>query len=201
MNANEIIKNKIEELINKKVLKVNTYKAGDIIYREGETCEYLGYLLKGKINISTISDGDNEEIISVINEGCFFGHFLLFQDDNKFLGDVSSTIFSKVVFIKKPILLNVLMTDIDFLNAYLTVITKESFQVRQQVKLLSHKKALDRVIYYLKTNNKNEYIEIRSVTSLAKRLNLPRETVSRMLSKLINEEKIEKTGYVYRVKI
>ena len=201
MNKYEIVKNKILELVDNKTLKVTLYKAGDIIYREGEICNYLGYLLKGKINISTISEEDNEETISVINEGCFFGHFLMFQDNKKYLGDINVSVSSKIVFISKTLLLNILSNDKEFLEAYLSIITNESFLVKQQVKLLSHKKAIDRVVYYLKTNSINSCIEIKSITYLSKKLNLPRETVSRSISKLIKEGKLIKKEYKYYISI
>ena len=201
MNNSEIIRNKILKLIDEGTLKISSYKAGDIIYREGEVCSSLGYILKGKINISTISEEESEETISVINEGGFFGHFLMFQDKKKYLGDINVSVSSKIVFISKTLLLNLLTNDKEFLEAYLSIITNESFLVKQQVKLLSHKKSIDRVIYYLKTNSINNHIEIKSITLLSKKVNLPRETVSRMISKLIKENKIKKKGYMYYIAI
>ncbi len=201
MNNSEIIRNKILKLIDEGTLKISSYKAGDIIYREGEVCSSLGYILKGKINISTISEEESEETISVINEGGFFGHFLMFQDKKKYLGDINVSVSSKIVFISKTLLLNLLTNDKEFLEAYLSIITNESFLVKQQVKLLSHKKSIDRVIYYLKTNSINNHIEIKSITLLSKKVNLPRETVSRMISKLIKENKLIKKGYMYYIAI
>ena len=125
MNNSEIIRNKILKLIDEGTLKISSYKAGDIIYREGEVCSSLGYILKGKINISTISEEESEETISVINEGGFFGHFLMFQDKKKYLGDINVSVSSKIVFISKTLLLNLLTNDKEFLEAYLSIITNE----------------------------------------------------------------------------
>ena len=46
------------------------------------------------------------------------------------------------------------MTNKVFLNAYLCDISIEAFRIEQQVKMLSHKKNIDRIIYYLENNSK-----------------------------------------------
>ena len=84
------------------------------------------------------------------------------------------------------------MTNKVFLNAYLCDISIEAFRIKQQVKMLSHKKNIDRIIYYLKNNNVDGKIDIKSVTNLSKIVNLPRENVSRILTKLVKDGYIKK---------
>ena len=56
-------------------------------------------------------------------------------------------------------------------------------------KILAHKNIEDRIYYYLNTkiNNRNNIVDIKNVTDLAKKLNLPRPSVSRSLT--LMEEK------------
>ena len=193
MTNKEIIKHEIQKLINEKKIITTKIQSGGVLFNEGETCEYLGYLLKGKLNISTLSFKDKEEIISTINEGEFFGQFLIFNDNNStYLGDVIAIKNSEIALINKNTLDNILMTNKVFLNAYLCDISIEAFRIKQQVKMLSHKKNIDRIIYYLKNNNVDGKIDIKSVTNLSKIVNLPRENVSRILTKLV------KDGYIKR---
>lgn len=193
MTNKEIIKHEIQKLINEKKIITTKIQSGGVLFNEGETCEYLGYLLKGKLNISTLSFKDKEEIISTINEGEFFGQFLIFNDhNNTYLGDVIAIKNSEIALINKNTLDNILMTNKVFLNAYLCDISIEAFRIKQQVKMLSHKKSIDRIIYYLKNNNIDGKIDIKSVTNLSKIVNLPRENVSRILTKLV------KDGYIKR---
>ena len=193
MTNKEIIKHEIQKLINEKKIITTKIQSGGVLFNEGETCEYLGYLLKGKLNISTLSFKDKEEIISTINEGEFFGEFLIFNEkNNKYLGDVISLKNSEIALLNRYELDKLLMNNIEFLNAYLGVISEEAFRIKQQVKMLSHKKNIDRVIYYLENNNTNGVIDIKSITSLAKIVNLPRENVSRIISKLVKDGYIAK---------
>ena len=193
MTNKEIIKHEIQKLINEKKIITTKIQSGGVLFHEGETCEYLGYLLKGKLNISTLSFKDKEEIISTINEGEFFGQFLIFNESNStYLGDVIAIKNSEIALINKNTLDNILMTNKVFLNAYLCDISIEAFRIKQQVKMLSHKKNIDRIIYYLENNSINKRINIKSVTNLSKIVNLPRENVSRILTKLV------KDGYIKR---
>ena len=193
MTNKEIIKHEIQKLINEKKIITTKIQSGGVLFNEGETCEYLGYLLKGKLNISTLSFKDKEEIISTINEGEFFGQFLIFNDSNStYLGDVIAIKNSEIALINKNTLDNILMTNKVFLNAYLCDISIEAFRIKQQVKMLSHKKNIDRIIYYLENNNVDGKIDIKSVTNLAKIVNLPRENVSRILTKLVKDGYIKK---------
>ena len=193
MTNKEIIKHEIQKLINEKKIITTKIQSGGVLFNEGETCEYLGYLLKGKLNISTLSFKDKEEIISTINEGEFFGQFLIFNDNNStYLGDVIAIKNSEIALINKNTLDNILMTNKVFLNAYLCDISIEAFKIKQQVKMLSHKKNIDRIIYYLENNNVDGKIDIKSVTNLAKIVNLPRENVSRILTKLVKDGYIKK---------
>ena len=194
MTNKEIIKHEIQKLINEKKIITTRIQSGGVLFNECETCEYLGYLLKGKLNISTLSFKDKEEIISTINEGEFFGQFLIFNESTStYLGDVIAIKNSEIALINKNTLDNILMTNKVFLNAYLCDISIEAFRIKQQVKMLSHKKNIDRVIYYLENNNTNGVIDIKSITSLAKIVNLPRENVSRIISKLV------KDGYITKI--
>ncbi len=193
MNAKDIIKNKIENLISSNIVQILKVSSGGLIFNEGDTCESLGYVYKGKINISTLSISSKEEIISTISDGDFFGQFLIFnEENNKYLGDIIANKNSEVVLISKELLYKLFMTDKEFLSAYLSKVSNEAYKIKQQVKLLSHKKNIDRVIYYLKTNNINKEIDIKSITNLSKIVNLPRENVSRIISKLERDGLITK---------
>ena len=194
MKLNDIIFNKFSLLVSTNQIKPIFYKSKDILFKEGDSCNFLCYILEGEIEITTSSYNGNQEVISIIKEHDFFGQYILFQDNGKYLGEVIANKPTKIIKISKDTLLNLMMNDKLFLDAYISLISNESFNIKQQVKLLSHKNALDRVIFYLENNSINNECHIDSVSSLAKNINLPRETVSRILSKL------ENTGFLIKNK-
>lgn len=192
MNKNDVINNFFLKIIKENNLKIYEYKSKDIIFRESSPCKNICYILSGEVEISTLSYNGNQEVISQIKENNFFGQYILFQENGKYLGDVVAKGTLKLIMISKNELLNYLSNDLEFLEAYISFISNESFNIKQQVKLLSHKNALDRVIFYLENNSINNICYIESVSELARYINLPRETVSRMLSRLENDRFIIK---------
>ena len=192
MNKNDVINNFFLKIIKENNLKIYEYKSKDIIFRESSPCKNICYILSGEVEISTLSYNGNQEVISQIKENNFFGQYILFQENGKYLGDVVAKGALKLIMIPKNELLNYLSNDLEFLEAYISFISNESFNIKQQVKLLSHKNALDRVIFYLENNSINNICYIESVSELARYINLPRETVSRMLSRLENDRFIIK---------
>lgn len=49
------------------------YRAGDIIFRQGDAAEAVYYLQNGKIKISTMAESGKEAVIAILEPGDFFG--------------------------------------------------------------------------------------------------------------------------------
>lgn len=194
MKNNDIIFKKVSSLLSEGVFKQISYKSKDIIFKEGEPCKKVAYILSGEVEIETLSYNGNQDVISIIHEHEFFGQYLLFQNNGKYLGDCKAKGNLSLVLLSKEELLSFLHSDLSILEAYISMISSDSYLIKQQVKLLSHKNALDRVIYYLENKSLKNEVLITSVSDLAKEINLPRETVSRALTKL------EKESFILRDK-
>ena len=71
-----------------------------------------------------------------------------------------------------------------FLECYINLIAEKTIKFTIKTKLLSHKNIRSRIIYYLEIN---KYSIKKNISFLAKELVLPRPSVSREISKMINE--------------
>ena len=167
-------------------LKTKDLKKDDVLFREGDVCHYACIVLDGEIIIRTIDDSGNEIIFAKTKKGQIFGNNLLFSSDKKYKGDVIATKDTKVLFIGKKELLNILQTNTQFLIAYLSEQANITKELNSKIKLSSLSSAKERFMFYLKEHNNN--IEYTSITSLSKELGLQRETLSRLLSKLKKEK-------------
>ena len=199
MKNNDVIFNEFSKLISKGLIKTYSYKSKAIIFKEGDLCKRVCYIISGNVEIETLSYNGNQEIISILDEHEFFGQYLLFQDDGRYLGDVIAKGNVTLIMLSKEELLELFINNKLLLESYISSISKDSFLIKQQVKLLSHKNALDRIIYYLESHNKDNIIKIESVSLLAKEINLPRETVSRALTKLENDSFIERNKNIIKL--
>jgi CRP-like cAMP-binding protein len=53
--------------------RVVRYRAGDIIYSQGDTCESVFYIQKGEAKLAVLSPSGKEAIVAVFEPGDFFG--------------------------------------------------------------------------------------------------------------------------------
>ena len=187
--------NNLLDLLTQKEKKTVIYKKldkGEILFLEDATCNSIGVIIDGQIDIVSYSFSGKEMIYNSLKKNDVFGNNLLFSDSPKYKGNVISKDKSLVGLINKENLLTILMNNDKFLIEYLKIQSNFGKSLNAQIKLLSLDNALDRFQYYLFSNN-NE-VHYKNVASLAKSLHLERETLSRLLSKL------EKEGVIYRDK-
>lgn len=182
-----------------------SYKAGNIIFNAGEVCNAIGYLEKGEASIITITHTEKEETITYLNTHSIFGDMLIFASSNIYLGHCIAKSECLIRYIKKENL-NILLENKSYLNSYLTLISNKAQKIKKENKLLRHTNLTDRLIHYLLEESlkyNSNVVEIKNVSVLANILSVPRPTISRLLTKLKNENIIEikKTGQMCFIKI
>ena len=177
-------------LSNKELKKVinKSLKTNDIIFRENDICHYVGIVTNGELTIRSINSDGKEIIYAKIKKGQCFGNNLIFSDEKKYKGDVIATKNSEVILLDEKLMLEVLKNNSAFLIAYLNEQANVIKELNSRIKLLSMDYAYERFMFYLKEHNNK--IEYTSITSLSKELNIQRETLSRLVSKLKRDKQI-----------
>ena len=182
---------------------IKKYPANTLLFHEGEECGSVGIILKGQVIISTITKMDKEYIINVLNKGDLFGDTLLFSDKTIYLGEGIISKDSEILFLSRELLLEMFKEQTFLLN-YLSIITKKSKDLRERLKLLSHKSIEDRILFYLSSESKrlnSNKIPIKSKEALAQLLNIPRPSLSRELINLKEKGIIEYNRYFIKLMI
>ncbi len=191
MNITDLLSNK-----EKKTLIIKSLKKDDILFYELDLCECIGIILEGSVNITSYLEDGKQIIYNIINKDGIFGNNLLFSSNPYFKGDIQANCDTKIALIYKNNLIKLLQSNEQFLIEYIKHQSNFAKQLNSRIKLLSIDNAEERFYYYLHENN--NIINIESVSELARNLNLQRETVSRLLSKLIKENKIIKTKNIIK---
>ena len=191
MNITDLLSNK-----EKKTLIIKSLKKDDILFYELDLCECIGIILEGSVNITSYLEDGKQIIYNTINKDGIFGNNLLFSSNPYFKGDIQANCDTKIALIYKNNLIKLLQSNEQFLIEYIKNQSNFAKQLNSRIKLLSIDNAEERFYYYLHENN--NIINIESVSELSRNLNLQRETVSRLLSKLIKENKIIKTKNMIR---
>ena len=191
------MKENILELLNNVEKNKLTYKKllkDEILFHEGDKCNNVGILISGELIISSYTFNGHEIIFNDIKENDIFGNNLIFSSSVK--KQVSTITFSmcspqiSLISFISSLLIELLSSNNLFLKAYLRLQSDNAKSLNDKIKLLSFKNIEERFIYYLYLNN-NE-ITFSSITNLASLLNIERETLSRLISKLVNKKLISK---------
>ena len=192
MNILDLLKQNEKEKISYLNLKQN-----QTLFHEGEECKSIFIIIEGQITILNYSLNGNEEIISILNKNDVFGNALIFSNNNHYLGEIIATKPTKLAIINKNELLFFLQNNKSFLECYINLIAEKTIKFTIKTKLLSHKNIRSRILYYLEINN---YSVKKNISFLAKELVLPRPSVSREISKMINEDiiYIENNKIIYK---
>lgn len=175
-----------------KVIKINSYKKESYLFHENEECNEIGIVLEGSVEISTTLINGQEVIFRKLNKDDIFGMNLVFSLNNRYKGNIVAKTDCKVGFIKRLDLLKLLQKNDSLLLEYLKEQSNIGLESSEKIKLLSFSNAEDRLIYYLTINN--NVVEYQTITLLAKELGIQRETLSRLITKLINKKVIKKTA-------
>ena len=172
-------------------IRILSFKKDTILFNEGDECQNISIVKDGKVNIVSYTLEGKEIIYRQLNEGEMFGNNLIFSSHPHYRGDVVAKSDGILFMIEKDKLLSIMMSNKNFLEAYLSEASNFSIELNKDIKLLTFNNAEDRVLYLLSLS-KNR-LEYNSVTDLAKRLFLTREATSRALHKL-EAEKLIKIG-------
>lgn len=163
---------------------------GNIIHHEGDVCENIGIIISGKVDIISYSFEGKEILINSLKSGDIFGNNLLFSSSPIYKGDIIAKEKCVIAFINKENLIYLLQNNVEFLNEYLNIQSDFGKSLNARIQLLSFPNAEERLFYY--ASKSNNVIEFKNVTSLAATLGVQRETLSRLLTTLIDRHLIKK---------
>ena len=163
---------------------------GSTIYHEGDVCESIGIIISGKVDIVSYSFAGKEMLINSLKAGEIFGNNLLFSSAPIYKGNVIAKEKCVIAFINKENLINLLQNNREFLELYLKAQSDFGKSLNARIQLLSFPNAEERLFYYASKNN--GIIEFKNVTTLAATIGVQRETLSRLLTNLIERHLIKK---------
>lgn len=163
---------------------------GEVLFREGELCTQIGIVKEGTLVISSYTFEGKEIVFNTINEGMMFGNNLLFSKEPHYKGNVTALTNTSVYLIDEINLLALGARNKAFLKEYLTIMANTTISLNTRVKLLSFNTLSERLNYDLFIHN--GVLPFKSISALSKELNVERETLSRYISKLVDDELLKK---------
>ena len=173
-----------------KLLNMRSLKKGTVLFHESDKCESIGIVINGQISIVSYLIDGKEIVYNQITNNGIFGNNLLFSSEPYYKGNIIIDVDSEIAFINKKDLVKLLSDNDLFLTEYLKIQSDFGKTLNNKIKLLSIDSAEERFYFYM--HEHSNAIKYSSISDLAKKLYLKRETLSRLISKLLKQKKIKK---------
>lgn len=173
-----------------KLLNMRFLKKGTVLFHENDKCESIGIVINGQISIVSYLIDGKEIVYNQITNNGIFGNNLVFSSEPYYKGNIIVDVDSEIAFINKKDLVKLLSDNDLFLTEYLKIQSDFGKTLNNKIKLLSIDSAEERFYFYM--HEHSNAIKYSSISDLAKKLYLKRETLSRLISKLLKQKKIKK---------
>lgn len=177
-------KNEILEFFKDANYTIRNFSKGDIIAMEGASCNTIGLVLAGNIDIKRLLT--NKVIhVSSFTSGNLFGEVIAFSDTNVYPATVISSTNSEIMFIKKEDFIKFCTSHDDFLGMFLKELTNKIFILNRSITGLSFSTIRQKLSNFILEEYRlygSKFIRLNSTKEkLAESLGIPRPSLSREL--------------------
>jgi len=178
-----------------KIIFINTYAKGEVIFQEGEKGDSLYIVLKGQVKVCLYDEDGREYILAAIGKDGFFGELALI-DELPRSANVITLEDSELLIIRRNDFTRLLMENPTITIAILKVLSRRLREADERIKWLAFLSVEGRVLKYLLGIGEKEgvkvkdYIIIEKGTTqidIASSCGCSRETVSRMVKSLVKK--------------
>lgn len=182
----------------KQYLVYKKYEAKTNVFKENDFCDCIGIVTEGKVEIISYLDDGKQIVYNSIDENQIFGNNLVFSSNPYFKGDIVTKTKCTIGFIYQKQLIKILQSNENFMIEYLKKQADFTKQLNDNIKIMSISNMEERLYYLLKTNDGK--LKYETISELAHKLFMQRETLSRLISKLEKQSKIKKENhYIFHI--
>lgn len=178
------------------VTKSESFRKGEIIFREGEHSESLFVIKAGLIKLSKISQDGKEQIIRLLFQGDFFGQFALLQNES-YYANAEALEETIVCSIEKQLFIQTLEKSPSMALRMIDALNSRLYQADEWMSLLSLmavEQRLARIILLFaeKLHTSNAFFTLPvSKRDLASIIGTTPETLSRKLVTFVDQQVIQ----------
>ena len=199
LQGNEFFNNlnneEIENLISNIRYSVKSYKKGEVIANEEDTCNNLGFVVEGTIEIQRIYLSGKQITLKRLSNGDVFGEALIFSKKSKYPSTVISFSDSNILYISKADILKLCTINEEVLGNFMSALSNKIFMLNSKIKSIAFKSIKHKVINFILEQakiQKSETINLKeSKEEIASSMGIPRPSLSRELMNLRDLNYIE----------
>lgn len=178
-----------------KIIFVNTYSKGEVVFQEGEKGDSLYIILKGQVKVCLYDEDGREYILAAIGKDGFFGELALIDELPRSANAITLE-NSELLIIRRHDFTRLLMENPTITIAILKVLSRRLRETDERIRWLAFLSVEGRILKYLLSVGEKEGVKVKDYIiiekgptqiDIASSCGCSRETVSRMIKSLVKK--------------
>nr|WP_314657451.1 Crp/Fnr family transcriptional regulator [uncultured Fusobacterium sp.] len=192
---NNIDEKTIKNILEKTRYEIRNYSPNESIAFRGDEVKGLYIILKGTLITEMLTEEGNIIKIEELVPSDVIASAFIFGKRNSFPVDLSAKDKAEILFIERKEFLKLLFSQEKILENFLNEISNKTQLLTSKIwNSFNNKTIKKKFCDYVKKNQKDNLFSIQNLGALAEFFGVERPSLSRVLSDLVKDEKLERIG-------
>ena len=192
---NNIDEETIKNILEKTRYEIRNYSPNESIAFRGDEVKGLYIILKGTLITEMLTEEGNVIKIEELVPSDVIASAFIFGKKNSFPVDLTAKDEVEILYVERKEFLKLLFSQEKILENFLNEISNKTQLLTNKIwNSFNNKTIKKKFCDYVKKNQKNNLFFIQNLGALAEFFGVERPSLSRVLSKLVKDEKLERIG-------
>ena len=192
---NGIDEKTIKNILEKNKYEIKKYSPNESIAFRGDEVRGLYIILKGTLTTEMLTEEGNVIKIEELVPSDVIASAFVFGKKNSFPVDLNAKDEAEILFIERKEFLKILFSKEKILENFLNEVSNKTQLLTSKIwNSFNNKTIKKKFCDYVKKNQKNNLFSIQHLGALAEYFGVERPSLSRVLSDLVKDEKLERIG-------
>ncbi|PHI04780.1 Crp/Fnr family transcriptional regulator [Fusobacterium polymorphum] len=192
---NGIDEKTIKNILEKNKYEIKKYSSNESIAFRGDEVRGLYIILKGTLTTEMLTEEGNVIKIEELVPSDVIASAFVFGKKNSFPVDLNAKDEAEILFIERKEFLKILFSKEKILENFLNEVSNKTQLLTSKIwNSFNNKTIKKKFCDYVKKNQKNNLFSIQNLGALAEYFGVERPSLSRVLSDLVKDEKLERIG-------
>ena len=192
---NGIDEKTIKNILEKTKYEIKKYSPNESIAFRGDEVRGLYIILKGTLTTEMLTEEGNVIKIEELVPSDVIASAFVFGKKNSFPVDLNAKDEAEILFIERKEFLKILFSKEKILENFLNEVSNKTQLLTSKIwNSFNNNTIKKKFCDYVKKNQKNNLFSIQNLGALAEYFGVERPSLSRVLSDLVKDEKLERIG-------
>ena len=192
---NNIDEETIKNILEKTRYEIRNYSPNESIAFRGDEVKGLYIILKGILITEMLTEEGNVIKIEELVPSDVIASAFIFGKKNSFPVDLAAKDEAEILYVERKEFLKLLFSQEKILENFLNEISNKTQLLTSKIwNSFNNKTIKKKFCDYVKKNQKNNLFSIQNLGALAEFFGVERPSLSRVLSDLVKDEKLERIG-------